>query len=308
MGITLLRTDKNGTKYYEDTRCPKCDGTGYIECYAYHEAGRCFLCGGSGFYLTHFKEMTPEYAAQLEAQRQAREERKKEKFNAGIAEHYKALGLNAKGNCFAVLDQTWNRKDELKEQGARFNGAWWYFAEPKEGWDTAEVDAKKFIWNDIKNGCVRWNEDNKYELRQEIQSVLKQRRTEANSAAGSEFYGSVGDKVDLQVEIKDIFSFECIGYNGEDCTMYVYKMEDGSGHHFVWITGSKPPKGLHAELTGEEIVLSEAENGDFWTAYENEAKRRLKGMRVSVKGTIKEQKEREGQKQTILTRCRFKKA
>ena len=31
-------------------------------------------------------------------------------------------------------------------------------------------------------------------------------------------------------------------------------------------------------------------------------------MRVSVKASIKEQKEREGQKQTILTRCRFKKA
>lgn len=106
MGITLIRTDKNGTKYFKDDRCPKCGGLGYLSCYAYHDGGVCYQCQGSGFYLTHWTEMTPEYSAKLEAQRTARLERKKAEFEASIAEKYKELGLDESGHAHAVLDRT----------------------------------------------------------------------------------------------------------------------------------------------------------------------------------------------------------
>ena len=39
MTVSLIRTDKNGTKYFEDTCCPKCNGYGYIYEYAHVEGG-----------------------------------------------------------------------------------------------------------------------------------------------------------------------------------------------------------------------------------------------------------------------------
>lgn len=130
MTVRLIRTDKNGTKYFEDTCCPKCGGSGYIYEYAHVEGGVCFQCGGSGWYLTHWKEMTPEYEAKLQARRDARNAKKEAEFNAHIAEHYNALGLNENGHAFAVMGNTFEHKDQLKALGARFNGAWWYFANP----------------------------------------------------------------------------------------------------------------------------------------------------------------------------------
>lgn len=184
----LIRIDKNGTKYFENTTCPKCFGRGYIDCYAHVEGGVCFQCNGSGWYLTHRKVMTPEYEAKLQARRDARNAAKEAEFNAHIAEHYNALGLNENGHAFAVMGNTFEHKDQLKALGARFNGAWWYFANPVEGWDTAEIDAVPYLEIDPLAGVCKWDEEcKKYELRAAINSVLKARRTAANAATFSEF-------------------------------------------------------------------------------------------------------------------------
>lgn len=64
-GVELLRTDRNGTRYYIDHKCPKCGGTGNIWYYGHVEGGVCFLCEGTGIKPRPFKVMTPEYAAIL---------------------------------------------------------------------------------------------------------------------------------------------------------------------------------------------------------------------------------------------------
>lgn len=297
MGITLLKTDKNGTKYFEDDRCPKCGGSGWIREYDHIEGGVCFKCQGSGYFLTHWTEMTPEYAAHLEALREARRQRKIDKFNANIAEHYKTLGLNAEGHCWAVLERTFGRKDELKAAGARFNGDWWYFAEQKDGWDTAEIDATKFIFTNPEEEKIGWNQALKgYEIKEEVQNILRKRREAANKESGSDFFGNEGDKVDEDVTLDKIFSFESTDWQGNDCTMYGYKMADTAKHHFVWVTGCDP----------WSVFDIHDDDGNFY--YRREDYEALYGKQFHLTGRVKGHKEREGLKETQMTRCRIKAA
>jgi hypothetical protein len=81
---TLIRTDRNGTKYYEGMiPCDRCDGKGiYIigvcngrPVPSWVDGGVCFKCGGTGKVEGKWKEYTPEYEAKLEARRQARHEK-----------------------------------------------------------------------------------------------------------------------------------------------------------------------------------------------------------------------------------------
>ena len=72
MKKTLIRVDKNGTKYYVgDTTCDRCGGAGGADAWAY-TGYTCYKCGGTGLQQGKWKEYTPEYAAKLEARRQAR--------------------------------------------------------------------------------------------------------------------------------------------------------------------------------------------------------------------------------------------
>ena len=88
---SLIKVDKNGTKYYEGyMKCDRCDGVGiyYIGVCnghlvpSYVDAGVCFKCNGSGKVLGKWKEYTPEHEAKLAAQRRKRAE----KLDAEIAE------------------------------------------------------------------------------------------------------------------------------------------------------------------------------------------------------------------------------
>lgn len=81
---TLVKTDRNGTKYYEETcRCWKCNGSGIYSwgvnaCYS----GVCFACEGRGEIVEKTKEYTPEHEAKLIAQRLKRQEQRRAEFEA----------------------------------------------------------------------------------------------------------------------------------------------------------------------------------------------------------------------------------
>lgn len=81
---TLIRVDRNGTKYFEGlVECDRCGGKGiyYIGVRngqplpSWVDNGVCFKCGGSGKVAGKWKEYTPEYEAKLEARRKAKAEK-----------------------------------------------------------------------------------------------------------------------------------------------------------------------------------------------------------------------------------------
>ena len=74
----LIRTDKNGTAYYNVVYpCYACRGTGYRPEYAHVEGGVCFECGGSGRCETTEKVYTEEYLQHKADLAERREERRR---------------------------------------------------------------------------------------------------------------------------------------------------------------------------------------------------------------------------------------
>lgn len=136
----LIRTDRNGTKYWNVIDvCPRCGGRGdYI--LGNLNYGVCFQCGGSGKREYNFKEYTPEHEAKLEARRQAKakkaaEEKAKyeeehadelaEKRNKIIECRYADLGCGKDGIGYALTGKTYPIKEQIKQNGGRWIfGAW----------------------------------------------------------------------------------------------------------------------------------------------------------------------------------------
>jgi hypothetical protein len=72
---TLIRTDRNGTKYYEGMiPCSRCGGQGGADKWQF-TGYTCYQCGGTGKMQGKYKVYTPEYEAKLEAKRKARAEK-----------------------------------------------------------------------------------------------------------------------------------------------------------------------------------------------------------------------------------------
>ena len=84
----LIKTDKNGTKYFNVLiRCDRCGGSGIYTWGGTINgrpmyAGTCFRCGGSGKEWTVEKEYTPEYRAKLDAANEKRKQKLQEKWEA----------------------------------------------------------------------------------------------------------------------------------------------------------------------------------------------------------------------------------
>lgn len=222
----LIKTDRNGTKYFMvDRPCVRCGGAGGSDKWAF-TGWTCYECGGSGEGRSEIiKEYTPEYEKKLEERRRKR----REKYEAEHAEE------------IAQREAERRAKEEAAE---------------RERQEKERIEAERL------------------------------QKLEAMKAA-SQFFGSVGDKVDLTVAfIKtawfEVKSFSGFGYD----TMFVHTFKDNDEHVFVWKTTSS-------------IGWWNEETGDWDKPTE--------GQQLHVKGTIKEHSEYDGMKQTVLTRCRIKK-
>ena len=90
MTKTLVKTDRNGTKYFEEEcKCYKCNGTGIYKWYGYHYNGAvseyegvCYDCNGTGKQTIKTKEYTPEHQAKLNAKREAEIAKKQAEIKA----------------------------------------------------------------------------------------------------------------------------------------------------------------------------------------------------------------------------------
>lgn len=102
--------------------------------------------------------------------------------------------------------------------------------------------------------------------------------------AKSQHFGNIGDKVELNVKFVKTAWFEIKSFKGYGTdTIYVHTFKDGD-NKIVWKTTNS---------------LGHWNDNDEWESFEE-------GQEVTIKGTIKEHNEYDGEKQTVLTRCRIK--
>ena len=269
--MILVKVDRNNTHYYTDTRCPKCGGTGYIPGYEHVEGGVCFRCGGSGRSSRSVIVRTYEYNQKLIS---ARLEKARKTAGERNAKWLKSWGFSEQGEAWIVMGKTYEIKDQLKAAGATYRDTFgWHFDHPVEGFSAIKIsiDDIMYVNSDDEaetlahyqmDGSLTWNLF-------EIEQYLKERKAqgEKDNAPETEWYGSIKDKVTLDVTLKSIRGFDGVyGWTN------IITFEDAQGHQFLWKTGS----------------YIEAQEGD----------------KVTLKGTIKAHSEYKGIKQTELTRCK----
>lgn len=237
----LLRVDKNGTKYWMSTECPKCGGKGHIWYYDYIQGGVCFDCGGTGYKEHKWKEYTPEYAQKLADRRLAKTRAKSDEINA---EFLKKMGMSEDGKVWCVIGNTFEIKDELKEKGARYSNRFgWHFDHADNGYVCAEVSIEEIAEKDANTWV--------WDLYEEwfIIDLIKQKKDALAPKTDSEYVGNIGDKVEMRLTFKDEYTFTThFTYSGE--LNFIRKFVDENGNTFVW----KSSKYLELEQDKEYTV------------------------------------------------------
>ena len=219
---TLIRIDKNGTKYWGESKCPKCGGTGRLECYAHVEAGICFLCDGSGIHEHRWKEYTPEYAQKLADRRVAKWRKEAPKHNEKL---WKSIGLAEDGSAWLVINK-YAKAIDMKPQGAHWSPMLgWFFTEEHEGTffmtadDLGEYNTN-FWWN----------------FKADVDTLVDAKRAELAPKTESEYIGKVGEKIEVEAVFEKKFTYETnYTYYGE--TNYILKFK-ANGNTVVWKTSS----------------------------------------------------------------------
>ena len=228
MTAYLIKTDKNGTKYWKDDVCPKCNGSGYINYYSHVAAGVCFLCGGSGFHTTTWKEMTPEYAQKLADKRLAKMRAKADERNKNF---FKSIGFSEDGKAWVVAGKTYEIKEQLKEAGAKFcAGIGWHFDHEVSEYTCFEISIEMVGQKGIDDAWFLLPIS-------EIENVLREFRNTAAPKTASEYVGNIGDKLTLKVKLVDEHAFQTnygyhLGYT------YILRFVDEVGNTIIWKTSS----------------------------------------------------------------------
>ena len=264
-----VRTDRNGTRYFEDPTCGRCGGRGVIDCYKYVEGGICFECGGSG--IAHnpetIKVYTPEHDAKLAAQRQARAEKRKAEMEAKAKQDHdsnmKKNGFGKEGEeyvIYRVVGDTYSVKDELKALGCKFKPCvGWYADHALEGYETQRMVAAEVLEEGI---FINWKD------KAEVEPLWLERQRAAEESS-SEWQGEVGSRLELYLHIDRVFEGTMQVTSWKTRTSYLYLMHDEEGNIYKW-------------------------SSSCWYK---------EGDDVHFKATVKDHTEYKNIKQTVLTRC-----
>lgn len=126
---TLIRTDRNGTRYYEGlVECDRCGGVGiyYIGVHngkplpSWVDQGVCFKCSGRGKIEGKWKEYTPEYEAKLEAKRAKRAEEQARKWAEEEAK--REAERKAKEEAERVAREEEEKREQARKAISKFIG------------------------------------------------------------------------------------------------------------------------------------------------------------------------------------------
>ena len=284
----LIKTDKNGTRYYHNRcSCAKCGGTGMIEVYRPINGGECFDCWGSGIVEYDTKEYTPEYEEKLRVQREKRAAKKLAEEKAHAAEKntefFKRNGFNPEGKTYVVLGNTFEIKEELKAQGAKWDNIsrHWHMPTIPEGREYLELTVEDmyeanyagvYEWNSWKR--VDWSEPKEVELYYTTKIEKAENALKVKEST-SKHVGEVGEKLDITVTYVHTATWENSygGWLNHESVTCLHTFKDEQGNVFVWKTAN----------------FIEADYG----------------TKLQVKGTVKEHSEYKGIPQTVLTRCKI---
>lgn len=196
---TLIRTDRNGTKYFEgDVICDRCGGKGvyYIgvcngqPVLSPVDSGICFKCGGGGKVHGKWKEYTPEYEAKLEERRakrrakweaehaeeiaQAEAQRKAEEEARERARLEEEARIKAEK---AISQYIGNKGDKINLSVTFIKTAWFevpsfmgYGTETKYIHTFKDSDGNVLVWKTTAS-LGRWNDNDEWEGFEEGQKV-----------------------------------------------------------------------------------------------------------------------------------------
>lgn len=160
--LKYVRTDRNGTQYFEDWTCPRCGGAGQSDNWI-NTGKRCWGCGGSGKRPKPVivKRYTPEHEAKLEARRKARDEKRladnpppSQEELLQMAEQarrnvWQNEGFNRDGVGYLHTGETFKNKDAIYRAGGRWNRFFRGYVSPVrveglKGVKIAEIHATDF--------------------------------------------------------------------------------------------------------------------------------------------------------------------
>lgn len=276
----LVKVDKNGSKYYEETvKCEKCHGFGQIEYFRYNDNGICYDCMGSGVRVFHSVERTPEYEKKLNERREKLAQKKLEELKLKAADTNKEwlekMGFDSEGFTFIFLGNTYNIKDELKAEGALFNYVMgWHSSSNNSNRPAIKVHFSQITETDYAGrlGFVSANEAKGIESAANIIKKLVEDK-EKETFTQSEYVGVVGERRTFELTLVDTFS-----YSNEFGYVFVHKFIDDQGNELVWKTS-----GMFC-LSGSSDYFKQG----------------------TVTATIKAHKEFRGVKQTELIRCKVR--
>ena len=223
-GLDLVKTDKNGSKYYVDHKCPKCGGTGNLPYYGYVLNGVCFKCGGTGKFDSMMVLRTEEYTANLQAKYEAKQRKLAPELNKTFC---KSNGFNEEGNTWMVLGNTFEIKDELKAKGAKFNYVLgWHFDSEVAEYDTVMFSAQELLSFNNFGRIINYSNN--------VVEIVKSKRDEyeVSNKLVTNHFGNIGNKIARQMKCTG--SFLVKDFYGSS---YINKLVDEDGNVFIWKTG-----------------------------------------------------------------------
>lgn len=250
----ILSVDEATRKAKISVTCDRCGGSGTV--YSLQDNGMCYKCFGAGSYTKVVKAYTEEeYARYIQSQERSRK-KKEEAEKARIQD----LLNNSKANRIEALEKfgydpadpkvyivmggnTYDIKDQLKEQGARFDKALGWYASHElavpAGYQliTFSID-ELYDWNAVSK---------RFQLKAAAEDLVKEAIEKNTPESLSEYMGEVKERLrDLDAVVLSIVHFS--RYYG-DSSIYTFK----SGENvLVWMTSSSKDleKGDHVLLTG----------------------------------------------------------
>ena len=218
----LFKTDRNGTKYYANWLCPKCNGTGFLKGCNHVGGGKCFDCNGTGRLSRPIiqKVYTEEYLEKLEKQRKQKAKRKAEENLKVAHQALMALGFNDDEETYAIPHAYLVLSKKI---GRRIGDVELRPTIPAE----LNEEARKLVKKIKASRLTRLNDENIPEFREGYEDIIAsivERKPDEKMMKG--------DKVQLDVCVES--RYDSKGY--DDKIKHTYKMFDRQNRRYVWET------------------------------------------------------------------------